>query len=112
MNISFLFVFLPVFGVLTCWRIRRSSFEIFYYAHHAFLVLILIVSLHATSSWYFISAGVSLWLIDRLIRYQDGLKQQVETLDYTSILPLSRQRRGLTRAACAPPPPHLITLTL
>jgi len=60
---------LVVFGILTFWWIRRNYFEVFYFSHHWFLVLFSVVLLHATSSWYFLIAGLTLWLADRAIRF-------------------------------------------
>jgi len=63
---------LLIFGVGTFWWIRRHYFEVFYFSHHWFLVLFSVVLLHATSSWYFLVAGLTLWVADRGIRFIKG----------------------------------------
>jgi len=64
-----LFIGFPVFGGLTYWKVRRSHFELFYFSHHLFLVLWMIVLFHASSAWYFVSPGIILWILDRLVSF-------------------------------------------
>jgi predicted ferric reductase len=58
---------LIIFGWLP-WR-RRLNWEQFKYAHHFFLVLVPMVIVHATSSWYYVLPGAALWLADRAARF-------------------------------------------
>lgn len=69
-----LFVGFPVFGLLTLNVVRRYNFELFYYSHHVFLVLFAVVLWHASSSWYFVSMGIFLWIVDRLLRFASGMR--------------------------------------
>lgn len=56
-----------VFGVLP-WM-RRKHYELFRYTHNWFLILIPAAFWHATSSWYYLLPGVTLWILDRLLRF-------------------------------------------
>ena len=47
---------------------RRANFELFYYAHHAYLALFGAVLWHAASAWYFVGVGLALWIVDRCLR--------------------------------------------
>lgn len=58
--------------------IRRKFFELFYYAHHFVFVLVGAQILHAESAWYFMMAGLSLYVVDRVIRFWNGNKYQSE----------------------------------
>jgi len=82
--VTFFMIFLgfPTFGVLTLNAVRRANFELFYYSHHLFLVLFAVVLWHASSSWYFVALGITLWVADRLLRFASGLENvHVETID-------------------------------
>lgn len=61
-----------MFGCSLHW-VRRHYFEVFYYAHHYAVVVWLVMLWHATSAWYYIIASVSLWALDRMIRFMRGL---------------------------------------
>ena len=81
MNLFMLFVGFPVFLFLTHEAVRRANFELFYYSHHCFIVLWFAMLWHASSSWFFLSYGICLWLIDRAIRMLQGLRVvRVETV--------------------------------
>ena len=49
-------------------RVRRKHFELFYYSHHIFLLLVPAVLLHAASAWMFVALGAVLWAVDRMVR--------------------------------------------
>lgn len=68
-----LFIGFPVFGLLTLNWVRRNNFELFYYSHHAFLVLFMVVLWHASSSWFFVAIGIALWAVDRVLRFVSGM---------------------------------------
>jgi hypothetical protein len=48
--------------------IRRENYELWYYLHHFFVVLFLVVLWHAHRSWYFITASLVLWVSDHALR--------------------------------------------
>eukprot|EP00752_Nemacystus_decipiens_P007965 g7118.t1 len=59
--------------VLSVQWVRRQYFEVFYYAHHFFLVVWAMMLWHAASAWYYICASITLWVFDRAIRFSKGL---------------------------------------
>ena len=59
-------------GVLSCECVRRKRFEVFYYAHHFFMVVVGMALWHAASAWYFLAPGVLTWVLDRLLRFASG----------------------------------------
>jgi predicted ferric reductase len=61
-----MFVFI---GVLSLPIFRRKQFELFYYAHHFFLAVFIVVLWHATTSWCYILGGLVLYVFDRMIRF-------------------------------------------
>ena len=63
------FLFMGVFSIE---RVRRKHFEWFYYSHH-FAVVVLSMSVwHAASAWYFLSPGIFIWIVDRVLRFVSG----------------------------------------
>uniref|UniRef100_A0A7S3XXM9 FAD-binding FR-type domain-containing protein n=1 Tax=Heterosigma akashiwo TaxID=2829 RepID=A0A7S3XXM9_HETAK len=68
----FAFIFL---GLGTREVVRRTKFEIFYYSHHFALVFFVMMLWHALSSWYYILGGLSLYLLDRALRFTRGLSR-------------------------------------
>eukprot|EP00658_Telonema_sp_P-2_P021888 TRINITY_DN18730_c0_g1_i4.p1 TRINITY_DN18730_c0_g1~~TRINITY_DN18730_c0_g1_i4.p1 ORF type:complete len:527 (-),score=84.66 TRINITY_DN18730_c0_g1_i4:112-1692(-) len=76
-------------GVFACHYIRRRYFELFYYTHHAFLVIYIGALWHATSLWYFLISGLGLWFVDRLIRFSRGCslvgELKLTTTGYTNL---------------------------
>mmetsp|Transcript_36534 Transcript_36534/g.63382 ORF Transcript_36534/g.63382 Transcript_36534/m.63382 type:complete len:820 (-) Transcript_36534:397-2856(-) len=66
------FIFL---GLGTREVVRRTKFEWFYYAHHFALVFFVAMLWHAVSSWYYILGGLSLYLLDRALRFTRGLSR-------------------------------------
>mmetsp|Transcript_15362 Transcript_15362/g.19251 ORF Transcript_15362/g.19251 Transcript_15362/m.19251 type:complete len:798 (-) Transcript_15362:498-2891(-) len=67
-------VFLILFiGVGTLDWIRRNHFEIFYYSHFVFMGVFIVMLWHATCAWQYILGGLSLWMLDRAIRFKRGL---------------------------------------
>ena len=73
-------------GVFAHNYIRRRNYDIFYWTHHVSLAVFLVVLWHATMSWYYITAGISLWIIDHLIRLTKclGTAVHVEALSVLS----------------------------
>ncbi|CAM9993210.1 unnamed protein product, partial [Choristocarpus tenellus] len=61
-------MFILMYG-LSLERVRRRFFEVFYYAHHFFMVVWLVMLWHATSAWYYIVASITLWVFDRAVRF-------------------------------------------
>jgi len=57
--------------------IRRNHFELFYWAHHIFLIFFIAMLWHATMAWYYILGGLVLWIIDGIIRLQSSLQHNV-----------------------------------
>lgn len=69
-------------GVFAQNWVRRKNYEVFYYLHHVYLVLFIATLLHASSAWYYIIAGLSMWFCDRCLRaYQRGRQWTVRSLD-------------------------------
>jgi predicted ferric reductase len=64
---------LVIFGWLP-WR-RRLNWEQFRYAHNFYLVLVVMVVIHAESSWYYILPGAAMWLADRLARFMNAAER-------------------------------------
>jgi hypothetical protein len=54
--------------VLSFWWIRRNFFEIFYYSHHFYLVLLFATYFHANSFMFYVLPALILHLADRVIR--------------------------------------------
>jgi NADPH oxidase len=61
---------LVIFGILP-WK-RRANYELFRYSHNYFMILIPVVFWHATHSWYFLFPGLSLWILDRILRFMSS----------------------------------------
>lgn len=51
------------------YQVRRKHFELFYYSHYYFMVVWIVMLWHAASAWYYIVASLSLWVLDRAIRF-------------------------------------------
>jgi len=50
-------------------KIRRTSFELFLYAHHiTYCLLIPAVLWHAQASWEYLFPGLIIWIVDRAVR--------------------------------------------
>ncbi|CAM9922578.1 unnamed protein product, partial [Phaeothamnion confervicola] len=60
-------------GILALEWVRRRHFEVFYYAHHFFLVVWIVMLWHAQSAWYYIVASLAFWALDRAFRFSRGL---------------------------------------
>ena len=65
--ITSLFMF-AIMGILSHHVVRRLYYELFYYSHHFSLVIFLMMLWHSTMSWYYVTAGLSLWAIDHVLR--------------------------------------------
>jgi len=68
MTFIFLFICLPTMAITSFWSIRRSNFELFYWAHQLFLVLIFCIVHHANSMWMFTLVGCIVLAFDRILR--------------------------------------------
>jgi len=68
MTFIFLFICLPAMAFTSFWSIRRANFEIFYWAHQLFLVLIFCIVHHANSMWMFTLVGCIVLACDRILR--------------------------------------------
>jgi len=58
----------PGMGVGALKVIRRNFFEVFYYIHHLYLSLVIMVLWHSPSSWYYLIGGLFFWIADRTLR--------------------------------------------
>jgi predicted ferric reductase len=52
---------------------RRRNYELFHYAHHFAWVYYMLALMHSWSLWYYASAGLMLYAIDRCIRWTRGV---------------------------------------
>ena len=59
-------------GILAHQRIRRNCYELFYIAHHVFMVVIVVTLWHATGAWYYLIGALALWVFDRAMRFVRG----------------------------------------
>ena len=77
-------------GVFAFYKIRRSHFNLFYYSHHAFVVILAAALYHATSLWYsprsglfckpcvaryFLLVGLIMYSLDRMLRWHRGCRR-------------------------------------
>ena len=83
--VTFLVVLICM-GLLAHNYVRRKNYDIFYWSHHVSVAVFLVVLWHATMSWYYVSAGLSLWIIDHVIRLSKclGTAVHVESLSVMS----------------------------
>ena len=67
-----LMAFIPLWlmAIFSINPIRRHWFEAFYYVHALFALFVIGALIHATHAPEFILPGLTLWVIDRLIRFQ------------------------------------------
>lgn len=63
------FIVIPVFCVGTLNVIRRRYFEVFYFTHFASGILFLSVIWHSDFAWMYLVPGLTLYLVDMLIRF-------------------------------------------
>ena len=59
-------------GVLAQNWVRRNHFELFYWSHHVALAFFVAALWHATGLWYYLLPGLTLWFVDRAIRFERG----------------------------------------
>jgi len=72
----FVWVFMLIgMGIFAHEYFRRNHFELFYYTHHIYMVIYVAVLIQAPSLWYYLIGGLSLWMLDRVIRFQRGCRQ-------------------------------------
>jgi NAD(P)H-flavin reductase len=72
---------IAIFGLFP-WM-RRKHYELFRYSHNFFMVLIPAAFWHATHAWYFLLPGVTLWMLDRFLRYLNAT-ECVTLYDYAA----------------------------
>lgn len=81
MSMMLFWVIIPVFGVLTLYRVRRVCFEWFYFSHRVgAMVLFAAVLWHAAAAWVFILPGLLLWIVDYVYRIVCGTRQCTVTV--------------------------------
>ena len=68
-------------GLGTQYAVRRSCYELFYYAHHFSIIFFLVMLWHATMGWYYIIAGLILWGIDHCMRLGNCIGYSVTVHD-------------------------------
>lgn len=70
-----------IIGITALPVLRRQSYQTFYYCHIIFSILIFIIlSIHASTDFYFLLPGLLLWVTDwawRLVCGETGLKTKV-----------------------------------
>ena len=59
-------------GVLGHYKVRRARFELFYYSHHVYLLIYIAALMHGNSLWYYLLGSLSLWFLDRALRFTRG----------------------------------------
>jgi predicted ferric reductase len=74
-------------GILGNYYIRRANYDLFLIAHHAMVIVFFGVLLHAPMSWYFITAGLALWVFDYLLRLYTIQTVDVIVEDFQVIVP-------------------------
>ena len=80
------FTIILCMGVLALNPVRRRFFEIFYYSHlFAAYSIIPIVLWHAAAGWEYLLPGVTVWFIDRCIRYARSSR----TVELRGLAPLT-----------------------
>jgi ferric-chelate reductase len=68
-------VLIPIMVITALPIIRRNNYNTFYYIHIIFAILVLVlVCLHASTSFYFILPGLLLWIYDWSYRVQHALR--------------------------------------
>jgi predicted ferric reductase len=65
-----------IMGILSHHVVRRLCYELFYYSHHFALVIFLMMLWHSTMSWYYVTAGLSLWAVDHVLRLYNCIANQ------------------------------------
>ena len=67
-------------GVLAQNWVRRNHFELFYWSHHVALAFFVAALWHATGLWYYLLPGLTLWFVDRAIRFERGCARVADRL--------------------------------
>jgi hypothetical protein len=93
---------LPLVGGLSLAFVRRRCFEVFYAAHHWFVVVFAAALLHAQASWYFVGGGLALWVWDRAGRWARTAAADATLL---SAVAIPGTRVTALHFALPPPPP-------
>jgi hypothetical protein len=85
-NMAFLTVLLsiPIFGGSTFYLVRRAHYELFYYLHFFSGVMFLFMLWHATSCWYFITAGLVMYAADVALRLTRNIATTVVVSELTA----------------------------
>ncbi len=72
-------VLIPIMVITSLPVLRRINYNTFYYIHVVFATaVIVLVSLHASTSFYFLLPGLILWLADWAWRVRNALGRKVE----------------------------------
>jgi hypothetical protein len=76
--------------------VRRKNYELWYYLHHFFVVLFLVVLWHASRSWYFITASLVLWVADHALRLMSCIGSDVTLISLTLSMPQKSDDKSLS----------------
>ena len=60
------FAFMTIMIICSLPRIRRHRFELFYYTHHLFIVVLIFLCLHYPGSFVYLIPGVAVYMVDKL----------------------------------------------
>jgi hypothetical protein len=75
--------------------VRRKNYELWYYLHHFFVVLFLVVLWHAHRSWYFITASLVLWVADHALRLMSCIGSDVTLTSMILSIPQKSEDESL-----------------
>ena len=69
-------------GLFALPQVRRAYYEIFQLGHYFVVIFFFMVLWHATMSWYYIAPGLTLYVIDGIMRFHSktGLQAKLTTL--------------------------------
>jgi predicted ferric reductase len=72
--------------------LRRWNYDLFLYLHHFSLVVFLMMLWHATMAWYYITAGLFLWLVDHCIRLSRSIGYNIRVKELKVVVDNSNSR--------------------
>lgn len=64
--------------------IRRSHYDLFYIAHHFYVIVFFAMLWHATMAWYFVIGSAILWICDHIIRLSNCIDNHVKVVKITT----------------------------
>lgn len=64
--------------------IRRQNYDLFYISHHFFMILFFAMLWHATMAWYYVIGGLTLWMVDHIIRMCNCINTSVKVVNFTT----------------------------